>query len=256
MTGVVLALDSSTGSVSVAVASAGAAVPGAAVTGDDPAGGDGAVLAVRTTDSGNHHVELLVPLAREVLAQAGVAVADVRAVAVGVGPGPFTGTRVGVVTALTLGAALGVPVTGVCSLDVLALGAVRSGAVGPGVGGTATEFLAVTDARRREVYWARYELVRDGGVAEGVRRVDGPSVGHPAAVPRAGELPSVGAGAVLYPDVFSRVLPDGPHTPDAAVLAGAVTGSLLPPFPPEPLYLRRPDARRAPPPIAAPGIAR
>lgn len=250
MTGVVLALDSSTGSVSVAVVSA-----------DASAGDSGAVLAVRTTDSGTHHVELLVPLAREVLAQAGAAVADVRAVAVGVGPGPFTGTRVGVVTALTLGAALGVPVTGVCSLDVLALGAVRAGVVGPGAvssgtRGIAMEFLAVTDARRREVYWARYEVVGDRAVAGGVRRVEGPSVDHPAAVPRAGELPAVGAGAVLYADVFAGVVPDGPRTPDASVLAAAVTGSLLPAFPPEPFYLRRPDARPGPPPVAAAGIAR
>jgi len=232
VTRVLLALDSTTGSVSVAVA------------GEAPGG---AVLTVRTRDSGNHHVELLVPLVTDVLAEAGVSMGDVRAVAVGVGPGPFTGTRVGVVTALTLGAALGVAVTGVCSLDVLALGAVRAGAVT----GTGAELLAVTDARRREVYWARYEVVGDG-----VRRVEGPAVDHPAAVPRAGDLPSVGSGAVLYDDVFTDVVPDGPRTPDAAVLAVAVTGSLLVPFPPEPLYLRRPDARPAPPPAAAAGIAR
>lgn len=237
MTGVVLALDCATGSVSVAVA------------GEAPGG---AVLAVRTRDSGNHHVELLVPLVTDVLADAGVSMDEVRAVAVGVGPGPFTGTRVGVVTALTLGAALGVPVTGACSLDVLALGAVRAGAVT----GTGAELLAVTDARRREVYWARYQLVVDGIRGDGVRRVEGPAVDHPAAVPRAGELPSVGSGAVLYDDVFTGVARDGPRTPDAAVLAVAVTGSLLAPFPPEPLYLRRPDARPAPPAVAAAGIAR
>ena len=238
--GVLLALDSSTGSVSVAVAATAAAGTG------------GAVLAVRTTDSGNHHVELLVPTVTAVLAEAGVTTRDVRAVAVGVGPGPFTGTRVGVVTALTMGAALGVPVTGVCSLDVLALGAVRAGAVYPDAGAAGpTGFLAVTDARRREVYWARYEVVGDG-----VRRVAGPSVDHPAAVPGVTELPAVGAGAVLYADVFTRVVPVGPRTPDAAVMAAAVTGSLLPSLPPEPLYLRRPDARPAPPPVAAAGIAR
>ena len=91
------------------------------------------------------------------LADAGLAVADLDAVVVGCGPGPFTGLRVGMATAAAYGHALGIPVYGVCSLDAIGVD-------------TAGEVLVVTDARRREVYWARY---RDGV------RVDGPAVSAP-----------------------------------------------------------------------------
>ena len=97
------------------------------------------------------HSELLTPMIAKVMADAGAARGDLTAVAVGVGPGPYTGLRVGVVTARVLGAVLGLPVYGVCSLDVIAV-AVPPGAA-PATGGT--EFLVATDARRREVYWAR-----------------------------------------------------------------------------------------------------
>ena len=84
---------------------------------------------------------------------------------VGCGPGPFTGLRVGMATAAAYGHALGVPVFGVCSLDAIG-------------GQTAGEVLVVTDARRREVYWARY--------ADGVR-VDGPGVAAAADARRPSE---------------------------------------------------------------------
>ena len=86
--------------------------------------------------------------------------ADLDAVVVGCGPGPFTGLRVGMATAAAYGHALGIPVHGVCSLD--AIGVRTSG-----------DTLVVTDARRREVYWARY---RDGV------RIAGPAVNAPADV--------------------------------------------------------------------------
>ena len=88
---------------------------------------------------------------------------DLDAIAVGNGPGPFTGLRVGLVTAVTMGHALGIPVHGVCSLDVLAVQARRPEG----------ELLVATDARRKEVYVASY--------AEG-RRVSGPDVVKPADV--------------------------------------------------------------------------
>src|SRR5690242_20931894 len=91
--------------------------------------------------------------------EAGIALADLSAVVTGAGPGPFTGLRVGMVTAAALGDALGLPVHGVCSLEAIAHGL---GAV-----------LVVTDARRREVYWAAYD---DDGRRTHRRHVDAPAV--------------------------------------------------------------------------------
>jgi tRNA threonylcarbamoyladenosine biosynthesis protein TsaB len=203
-----LALDTSSAAVTVAVH-------------------DGAaVLAERSHLDARRHAELLAPTITEVLAAAGVVPADLTAVVAGVGPGPFTGLRVGVVTARVLGAALGVPIHGVCSLDALAEAAV---ATRQPVG---AQFLVATDARRREVYWARY-VVREG-VPE---RVDGPHVAAPDSVPRHG-LPVVGRGAQLYPDRLGPGLE--PLEPSAGALAAvAIRPGLLAP---DPLYLRRPDA--------------
>ncbi|MGN6128898.1 MAG: tRNA (adenosine(37)-N6)-threonylcarbamoyltransferase complex dimerization subunit type 1 TsaB [Nocardioidaceae bacterium] len=160
------------------------------------------------------------------LAEAGILRQDVTAVAVGVGPGPFTGLRVGLVTARTLGAVLEIPVYGVCTLDVLAAEAVDTRAVdGP--------FLVATDARRKEVYWASYDA--DG------QRLDGPHVDRPADV--ASDLPVVGAGALLYPEAFPH--PVGPEHPSAGVLAAVVADERAELLDPEPLYLRRPDAAEA-----------
>ena len=140
-------------------------------------------LAERTTVDARRHGELLAPAVAEVLGDAGARPRDLTAIAVGVGPGPFTGLRVGLVTARTMAAVLGVPVHGVCSLDVLAVDAdVPDG-----------DFLVATDARRREVYWARY--------AGPWSRLTAPAVGTPAAVSAADpHLPVVGQGAELYPD--------------------------------------------------------
>jgi tRNA threonylcarbamoyladenosine biosynthesis protein TsaB len=182
------------------------------------------------------HGELLAPMIAKVIGDAGASRADLTAVAVGVGPGPYTGLRVGVVTARVLGAVLGIPVHGVCSLDVIAAGA--SAAMAPG-----REFLVATDARRKEVYWARYDAA--GG------RLDGPRVGPAAAIAGAAELPVAGAGAQLYPEAFGEIT--GPAYPDArtlcAVVAGQLGGLAVPPLlAAEPLYLRRPDAREPGPP--------
>ena len=180
------------------------------------------VVAQHTVVDARRHGELLAPGITAVLDEAWIPRQDVTAVAVGVGPGPFTGLRVGLVTARTLGAVLQIPVYGVCTLDVLAAQAVDEGAV-------AEPFLVATDARRKEVYWASYD-------AEGTR-LDGPHVDRPAelATPR----PVVGAGALLYPEAFSR--PIAPEHPSAAVLAEVVTAERAELLDPEPMYLRRPD---------------
>jgi tRNA threonylcarbamoyladenosine biosynthesis protein TsaB len=183
------------------------------------------VVASLTRVGAMRHGELLAPGITSVLDEAWVPRQEVTAVAVGVGPGPFTGLRVGLVTARTLGLALDVPVYGVSTLDVLAAQAVDEAAV-------RVPFVVATDARRKEVYWAAYD--------ETGARLDGPHVSRPVDVPAGG--PVVGGGALLYPEAF----PDarGPEYPDAGVLAQVVTDERAELLDAEPLYLRRPDAAR------------
>jgi tRNA threonylcarbamoyladenosine biosynthesis protein TsaB len=177
------------------------------------------VVAAYSSNEEMRHGEMLAPGIAEVLRQAGAISQDVTAVAVGVGPGPFTGLRVGLVTARTMGLALEIPVYGVCSLDILAAEAVDAGL---------EDFLVATDARRKEVYVAAY--------AEGLR-VSGPDVVRPADV--ATDRLVVGRGAALYPDAFPNARP--PEHPNAAVLCDVVVSERFELLDPDPLYLRRPD---------------
>jgi tRNA threonylcarbamoyladenosine biosynthesis protein TsaB len=220
---VLLALDTS----------AGVAVSVVAVDDD----GVGPTLAHRRSDDPRRHAEVLAPMIAEVLRAADVHRSDLRAVVVGTGPAPYTGLRAGLVTARTIAFALGIPVHGVCSLDALAVQAFAAGVTTEG------EVLAVTDARRREVYAARY---RAAGQTEGpdVARVAGPIVDTPAAVAAslARGAVVVGPGALLYPEHLSPA-PGSPTLIDPAALAAlavtrAARGAELPT---EPLYLRRPD---------------
>ena len=210
-----LAIDTSTSAIGVAVLAPGA----------DPA--------VGVSVDARAHTEKLAPLVRDTLAAAGATPADLTDIAVGTGPGPFTGLRVGLVTALTLGHALGIPVHGVCSLDALAEQALA--AVTDGV----DEVLVATDARRKEVYWARYGRGADGAVA-----LTEPAVDRPAEVADAVRaLPTVGRGPVLYPDLFPNGL-GGPLDVDPWWLGQVALRRIAAgePMPVEPLYLRRPDA--------------
>lgn len=169
--------------------------------------------------------ELLAPTIRSVLAAANVRPGQLDAVVVGLGPGPFTSLRVGIVTAASLGDALGIPVHGVCSLDAFAVES--AGRVG-----------VATDARRRELYWATY----DSG-----NRLDGPAVARPAEVAQALRDAAVqrvlGAGPALYGEAFRGLDDAGVPHPSATSVA-EVGARLLgtPTAPLEPLYLRRPDA--------------
>lgn len=197
------------------------------------------VLSEVTHLDARRHAELLAPSVQRCLNDAGLSPRRLTGVVVGVGPGPFTGLRVGVVTALVLGQVLDVPVHGLCSLDALAAEAATRGAAG-----SADELLVATDARRKEVYWARYAVAEGGSE---VRRTDGPGVARAADLPRAvRELPAVGRGAALYPDALNAT--PGPldvrpgvlaQLANDALAAGDPEGILLPV---EPLYLRRPDA--------------
>lgn len=218
----------------------------------------GTTLATRSSDQTRRHAEELAPLVAAVLADAGLDRTDLTSVVVGTGPAPFTGLRVGLVTARTLALALGVPVHGVSSLDALALAAVASRPDADLAALAGREVLVVTDARRREVYWARYRAVVGAGSAVSVEVTDGPSVSAPADLAAATDLTGmdvVGPGAVLYPELLPAV-PSAPTRVDPADLARlalsrlAVAPTVV--LPTEPLYLRRPDAV---PPAAAARVA-
>nr|WP_202456725.1 MULTISPECIES: tRNA (adenosine(37)-N6)-threonylcarbamoyltransferase complex dimerization subunit type 1 TsaB [unclassified Streptomyces] len=185
------------------------------------------VVAESSQVDARRHGELLLPAVDRVLAEAGLKLDAVTGIVAGVGPGPYTGLRVGLMTADTFGLALGVPVHGVCTLDGLAYASGIEG--GP--------FVVATDARRKEVYWARYEDVRT--------RAGEPAVDRPAEIAAQVEgLPAVGVGALLYPDTF----PDAraPEHVSAAALASLAAEKLAAGeelLEPRPLYLRRPDAQ-------------
>jgi len=198
---------------------------------------DGArVLAGQTTVSSRGHGELLAAMIGRVLEAGGAKRTDLEAIAVGTGPGPYTGLRAGLVTARVLASALDVPAVGVCTLDVIARAAVPAAA--------GREFIVAADARRKELYWARY--------APAGRRLGEPAVSSPAevalaAAPSAASpapWPVAGEGPALYPELGACAIP--PCYPDAAQLAEIAAERLAdggPPELPEPLYLRRPDAR-------------
>jgi tRNA threonylcarbamoyl adenosine modification protein YeaZ len=129
------------------------------------------------------------------LIQEALAISDVDEVVVGMGPGPFTGLRVGIAFAQSFALAREIPVRGVCSLDAIAAQI------------TEQDFIITVDARRKEVYWARY--------------VDGVRVGEPAV-----NFPADVTGATIHADLF-------PDLNSLVNLAEDIT---------EPIYLRRPDA--------------
>lgn len=186
-----------------------------------------AVIASSSQVDARRHGELLLPAVDRVLAEAGVKLDAVTEIVTGIGPGPYTGLRVGLMTADTFGLALGVPVHGLCTLDGLAYAAdIEKG-----------PFVVATDARRKEVYWAVYEDSR-------TRRTE-PAVDRPGDIAeKVAGLPAVGAGALLYPDTFP-VVHEPEHVSAAALASLAVAklaaGEELPA--PRPLYLRRPDAQ-------------
>ncbi|MET8942276.1 tRNA (adenosine(37)-N6)-threonylcarbamoyltransferase complex dimerization subunit type 1 TsaB [Streptomyces sp. NPDC004542] len=185
------------------------------------------VLVSSSQVDARRHGELLLPAVDRVFAEAGLKLDAVTGIVVGIGPGPYTGLRVGLMTADTFGLALGVPVHGLCTLDALAYATdIEKG-----------PFVVATDARRKEVYWATY--------ADSRTRLTDPAVDRPADIAeRVAGLPAVGAGALLYPDTFPQA-----HEPEhvsAAALASLAAEKLAAgeEFPAaRPMYLRRPDAQ-------------
>jgi len=214
----VLALDTASAATAVAVGE----------TGDGPGGvveGAITVLAERSEAAGNRHVELLTPMIADALAAAGTKPGDLGLIVAGVGPGPFTGLRVGLVTAISLAQTLGIEAVGAGSLDAVAFAAPHR----PWVEG----FAVLGDARRREVYWARY--------ADG-RRATEPAVARPADI--AGlPLHVTGAGALVHREslpVGTEVDESAPYPSAPALLRLGTDPAWRLPL--RPLYLRRPDA--------------
>ena len=168
----VLAIDTSTSRTSVAIID------------------NGSVLYCGFRDGATAHGPSLPALVQEALA-----VSDVDEVVVGMGPGPFTGLRVGIAFAQSFALARAIPVRGVCSLDAIAAQIKEA------------DFIITVDARRKEVYWARY--------------VNGVRVGQPAV-----NFPADVTGATIHADLY-------PDLNSLVNLAGNIT---------KPIYLRRPDA--------------
>lgn len=178
------------------------------------------------------HTQTLLALAQQLLDEAGVGWTDLGRIAVGVGPGSFTGLRIGVATARGLAGAHGTPLSGVSSLEALAVGA-------PAV----TPVLAVIDARRGEAFAAAWD---------GAARVLDPSVLSPGAL--AAAIPSgalaVGDGAIRFRVVLEGAGATVPAPADPVHRVGAAAlltlGAQADPEPVPailPQYLRRPDAK-------------
>lgn len=176
------------------------------------------VLAERVTINPRAHGELLMPQLVDVMEEAGRGFADVDAIVAGIGPGPFTGLRVGLATAAALGQACDVPVHPVCSLDAIAAAAEVTGPL-----------LVATDARRKETYWAAYS---------GRTRIDGPHVQRPADVPIEGCTAAAGELA----EAFDLPVVEPRYPTPVGLVAAAEEALGAEPAPLVPLYLRRPDA--------------
>lgn len=207
------------------------------------------VLAQQHLRVARRHAEALAPQIRSVCAQAEVPLAKVGAVAVDIGPGLFTGLRVGFTTAITIASALEVPMVGITSLDLLAHAAHLTDRL----------IAAAVDARRGEVFAALYRPVPGG-----VQQVSEPTVVRPGELAselmaRGDDCLLVGDGAVRHRDAFAEldhVRFGGPELihPSAAILVGlaharAVREEFVAPRELAPLYLRAPDAQKykAPP---------
>ena len=202
----ILALDTATPSTTVAVTR------------------EGELLGESSHVDPRKHAELLTPTIDALLRSADVELSAVSDIVVGVGPGAFTGLRVGLATARALGQALRIPVHGMVTLDALACEA-----------GLTSPFAVVMDARRKQVFWAQY--------ADAATRTSGPFVADPGEVQRRTTgMPVVGAAATPFADLFAASL--GPRYPSAGALGllahrRLAAGELL--LLPEPLYLRHPD---------------
>ena len=194
----VLALDTSSAAVTAALCEVGDSVN---------------VLAHHQVVDARGHGENLAPVVARCVENPRL----LQAIVIGVGPGPYTGLRVGLVTAAVLSETLGIPAYGVCSLDGIAAGEQVDG-----------HLVVLADARRKEVYWARYDEHGD--------RVDGPHVSRPDGVPLDGVGDLAGAGAHLYADRFPGRNIRPTQYPSPAALVGRAIDRIRASAPSDPLH--------------------
>lgn len=195
----------------------------------------------RTCDT-RSHAEVMAPGLRDLLDQAGVRGEDLDLVLTGIGPGPFTGLRAGIMTARALAWVWQIPLRGVVSLDAVAQQALADAAAAGH-----EHFRVATDARRREVYAADYRLHQQDGVLQ-AQRCAGPVVGPATEVAtRLGgaELPVAGRGAALYPEALPGLPGHEQDQPEATalVLAALASAQHSTTETTSPLYLRESDAK-------------
>ncbi len=176
----------------------------------------GRAVAERSTDDSRRHAEVIGPFMADVLAEAGTTGADVTGVVAGMGPGPFTGLRVGIAAARTFAAARGVPFLPLVSHDAIAADQAQDG-----------PFVVLTDARRREVYWSAYDQTGT--------RVAGPGLARPA--DRDEAIRASRPDAVDWPRATVATVPAG----RLGALAADRLASGAPFADDTPLYLRDPD---------------
>jgi len=175
----------------------------------------GEVTQSQTVDHGMQG-ELTADLISKVVIESGLEISEITDVVVGVGPGPFTGLRVGLVTAAVFAHARSIPIHGICSLDAIAFDYPKPCVV-------------VSDARRKELYWARYDGIRIGE----------PQVSKPEVI--AAQFPDakfVGPGAQLYSDAISGEVMEL----KAGSLAKLFVSGSAQLVSVSPMYLRKPDA--------------
>lgn len=222
-------------------------------------GGEHGVTASLTLGGGDpsdrlrpRHAEQLIPAVQYLLAESGVTLGALDAIALSVGPGAFTGLRVGITTAKVLAQVCGLALVPVPSLDLVAHPLL---AVGDG------DVIAALDARRHEVYWARYRRSGErGGTDDTIERVSDYELSTPALLVEAIERAAVavrcaGDGAIRFAAELAahplvEVLGPAHGAPDLAALvalgvAGVETGATVAPDAVVPLYLRGSDAQLA-----------
>jgi tRNA threonylcarbamoyladenosine biosynthesis protein TsaB len=186
------------------------------------------VLAARSETMPRGHQERLAPLVREMMIEGGAAFGDLTRIGVTVGPGSFTGLRVGLAFAKGLSAALSIPCVGVGTLDALAFG--RDGFVA-----------AIIDARREQVY---VQLFGDGVTLTAPDALAATTASaRIAEVYAGGPATLIGSGAPLLADTLPKATVLTPDGPDPVAVARLAMRGSAPVHAPRPLYLRAPDAK-------------